>query len=174
MDWETIGGLVNQVTGKKNEGDEEGAENNQAENSGGGLLGLVSSALGGGNKQQLIGQLLGNLTSIGSDQRAGVVGSLLSGLGASGVNVQSLLNQLGINPEVADNPEAASHEDLEKLAAHVQENAGSEETAEASTADATADDAVNADATTDDSAQASATDEADSTESAEPDHSDDK
>ncbi len=90
MGWQDlVGGLVEQVTGNKN--DEE------AKGEGGGLLGMAGSLLGslGGDKQQMLGQLMGKL-------------------GESGVDVNSLLEKLGINPD------EASDEDLEKLASHVQ------------------------------------------------------
>ena len=90
MSWQDmVGGLVNQVTGNKDE-----------EKEGGGLLGMAGSLLGalGGDKQQVLGQLMGKLS-------------------ASGVDVNALLEKLGINPD------EASDEDLERLASHVQENA---------------------------------------------------
>src|SRR5437868_9120163 len=104
-----IGGLLNQTEGN--------AENQEGQNSSEGAnpLGGILASLGG---QNILSQVLGSLASGDSGQRAGLVSLLLSGLSSSGVDIQSLLGQLGINPEVADNPEAASHEDLTKLATH--------------------------------------------------------
>ena len=67
--------------------------NKEGEGEGGGLLGSLLGSLGG-DKQQLFGQLKDKL-------------------GESGVDVNSLLEKLGINPD------EATDEDLEKLASHV-------------------------------------------------------
>lgn len=111
-----LGGLLNQTEGNTGNQSEEGQSSGEGANP----LGSILSSLGGGG---LLSQVLGSVASGDSGQRAGVVGSLLSGLSSSGVDVSSLLQQLGINPEVANNPEAASHEDLTKLATHAHENA---------------------------------------------------
>lgn len=115
MDWQKLAGdVLSQVTGNK-QGEEGGA--NQ-------LLSLAQSALaayqGQGDKTQLLGQLIG---TIGGD------------------NVKQILSQLGIDPAVAENPESASEEDLQKIADHIgqggdaTENPDSEEAA-ADTSDA--------------------------------------
>ncbi len=129
MGWQDmVGGLVEQVTGKK-DGEEEKGE-------GGGLLGMAGSLLGslGGDKQQLLSQLTDKL-------------------GASGVDVNSLLEKLGINPD------EATDEDLEKLASHAQgdESEASEESSEAS--DFSADDSA---------VEAEAAEEVEATDDSEP------
>jgi hypothetical protein len=93
MGWQdTVGGLVDQVSGSK-----EG----EAEKTDGGLLGMAGSLMGslGGDKQQMLSQLTDKL-------------------GASGVDVNSLLEKLGINPD------EATDEDFEKLAAQAQGDEG--------------------------------------------------
>lgn len=93
MGWQdTVGGLVDQVSGKKD---------GEAEKADGGLLGMAGSLMGslGGDKQQMLSQLTDKL-------------------GASGVDVNSLLEKLGINAD------EATDEDLEKLASQAQANEG--------------------------------------------------
>ncbi len=54
------------------------------------------------------------------DQRGNLVQSLLGGLGGSGMNIGSLLGQLGINQGVANDPQSATPDEVAKLAAHTQ------------------------------------------------------
>lgn len=122
MDWQKLAGdVLSQVTGNK-QGEEGGA--NQ-------LLSLAQNALaafqGQGDKTQLLGQLIG---TIGGD------------------NVKQILSQLGIDPAVAENPESASEEDLQKIADHIGQGA-TEETD--STAEAQSDDTASSESTTDSS-----------------------
>ena len=108
MGWQDmVGGLVNQVTGNK-----ENEEGENKEGGLGGLLGMAGSLLG--DKQAALGQVMGKL-------------------GASGVDVNSLLEKLGINPD------DASDEDLEKLASHVQENEGAEASSDFAAAETVSD-----------------------------------
>ena len=83
------------------------------------------------NLQNLIGELSSSQVSetvsslaseLDSGQRGALVGSMLSGLGSAGVDVQSLLSRLGVSPQVADNPERATPEEAASLAAHAHEN----------------------------------------------------
>lgn len=70
-----------------------------------------------------VSETVSNLASeLDSGQRGGLVGSMLSGLSSYGVDVQSVLSKLGINPQVADNPEQATPEEAAALAAHAHEN----------------------------------------------------
>ena len=83
------------------------------------------------NLQNLIGELSSSQVSetvsnlageLDSGQRGALVGSMLSGLGSAGVDLQSLLSRLGVSPQVADNPEHATPEEAAALAAHAHEN----------------------------------------------------
>ena len=49
-----------------------------------------------------------------------MVQTLLGGLGGSGMNIGSLLGQLGINQGVANNPQSATPDEVAKLATHTQ------------------------------------------------------
>lgn len=117
-----IGSLVHSASGNQEavEKDEAQAENSTAS---GGLLGSVLgtafSSLGGSQ----VAEKLNSVTSFLSPElKADLVGSALTKIGVSGVEVKALLSQLGINPAVADNPEEATPEELARLAEHLQEN----------------------------------------------------
>src|SRR5215472_10484152 len=70
-----------------------------------------------------VSETVSNLASeLDSGQRGTLVGSMLSGLSSAGVDVQSLLGRLGVNPQVADNPEQATPDEAAALAAHAHEN----------------------------------------------------
>ena len=78
----------------------------------------IGSALGGldtGEVQQRVANSAGQMSP---EQRGGMVQSLLGGLGSSGMNIGGLLSQLGINQNVASNPQSATPDELGTLAAH--------------------------------------------------------
>jgi hypothetical protein len=54
-------------------------------------------------------------------QRGSLLEQLLAGLGGGG-SVGSILNQIGVSPSVAQNPQAASPQDVGKVAAYTKEN----------------------------------------------------
>src|SRR5262249_30344989 len=82
-------------------------------------LGAMLSALG----TEKIGELLNrSAQELDPAQRGQLVGSLLNGLSTAGIDVPSLLGQLGINPALADNPEQASPAEIAALAAHTHQN----------------------------------------------------
>lgn len=83
----------------------------------GNVIGPALASLGAGQLQQGVAN---SAAQMSPDQRGGLVGSLLGGLGSSGMNVGSLLGQLGINPAVASNPQSATPQETATLAAHAQ------------------------------------------------------
>ena len=83
----------------------------------GNIIGPALAGLGAGQFQQGI---TNSAAQMSPDQRGGLVGSLLGGLGSSGMNVGSLLSQLGVNQAVAANPQSATPEETAKIAAHAQ------------------------------------------------------
>jgi hypothetical protein len=87
-----VGELIDKVTGKENAQD--------TQQTGG--LSAVLPSLSSSQVSETVSNLAGELDS---GQRGALVGSMLSGLGAAGVDVQSLLSRLGVSPQVADNPE---------------------------------------------------------------------
>ena len=97
-------------------------EPNAQQNEQAGASSRISSALSSMGGTQVSNAVSGLASELSSGQRGNLVGSLLGSLGAAGVNVQSLLGRLGINPAVADNPEQASPEDAAAIAVHAHEN----------------------------------------------------
>ena len=85
----------------------------------GAVMGPALQALGAGQAQQGIAN---SAQQMSPDQRGGLMQQLMGGLGNSGVNVGSLLGQLGINQAVASNPQSATPDDVSALAAHAQAN----------------------------------------------------
>ncbi len=86
------------------------------------LAGAIGPALAGLGAGQLQQGVASSAAQMSPDQRGGLVGTLLGGLGSSGMNIGSLLGQLGINQAVATNPQSATPEETAKLAAHAQAN----------------------------------------------------
>lgn len=129
---EMIGGLVHSAMGHQEAVEKDGVQAESANASSGLLgsaLGTAFSSFGG---SQLAGKLDSVTGFLSPELKADLVGSALSKIGASGVEVKSLLGQLGINPAVADNPEAATPDELARLAEHLQEP---EDAPEAETSD---------------------------------------
>lgn len=76
----------------------------------------LGSVLGGMNSGEVQQRVANSANQMSPDQRGGVVQSLLGGLGSSGMNIGSLLSQLGINQNVATNPQSATPDEVAKLA----------------------------------------------------------
>ena len=85
----------------------------------GSVIGPALQALGAGQAQQGIAN---SAQQMNAEQRGGLMQQLMGGFGNSGVNVGSLLGQLGINQSVANNPQSATPEEVSALAAHAQAN----------------------------------------------------
>ena len=78
----------------------------------------IGSALGGLNSGEVQQRVTNSANQMTPDQRGGVVGSLLGGLGSSGLNIGSVISQLGVNPNVASNPQSATPDEVGAIAAH--------------------------------------------------------
>ncbi len=127
-----LGGFVHSATGNQEAVEKDGAQAESANASGGllgSVLGTAFSSLGG---SQLAGKLDSVTGFLSPELKANLVGSALNKIGVSSVEVKSVLGQLGINPAVADNPEAATPDELARLAEHLQEH---EDAPEAETSD---------------------------------------
>lgn len=83
----------------------------------GSAIGPALAGLGSGEIQQRVSN---SAAQMSPGQIGGLVQSLLGGLGASGMNIGSVLGQLGIDPSVASNPQSATPDEVAKLAAHAQ------------------------------------------------------
>ena len=85
----------------------------------GASIGPALQSLGLGQAQQGIAN---SAQQMSPAQRGGLMQQLLGGFGNSGVNVGSLLSQLGINQSVANNPQSATPDEVATLASHAQAN----------------------------------------------------
>ncbi len=83
----------------------------------GSAIGPALAGLESGDLQQRVGN---SAAQMSPDQRGNLVQTLLGGLGSSGMNIGSLLGQLGVNQGVANNPQSATPDEVAKLAAHTQ------------------------------------------------------
>ena len=78
----------------------------------------IGSALGGLTTGDVQQRVANSANQMSPQQRGGVVESLLGGLGSSGMNIGGLLSQLGVNQNVAANPQSATPDEVAALAAH--------------------------------------------------------
>ncbi|MBV9656649.1 MAG: hypothetical protein JO295_00940 [Verrucomicrobia bacterium] len=85
----------------------------------------VGPALSNLGTSQVLQQILNSAQQMDPQQRGGLMQSLLNGLSSGGMggNLSGLLSQLGVRPEVAQNPSAATPEEVAQVAAHAHENA---------------------------------------------------
>lgn len=81
----------------------------------GAAIGPVLAGLSNGEVQQ---RVLNSAQQMSPDQRGGITQALLGALGGGmgGANLGGLLNQLGISPSVASNPQSASPDEIARLA----------------------------------------------------------
>ncbi|MBI3425921.1 MAG: hypothetical protein HY011_23575 [Acidobacteria bacterium] len=126
MGWQdTLGGLVNQVTSKQQASETTSTEAAAGTETGtesgllGSVLGAAVTSLGGAPLAERLNQATSFLAP---EQKRELVGGLLGRLGVSGAGAQALLQQLGINPAVADDPHDATPEELARLAQHAADN----------------------------------------------------
>ena len=121
-----IGGLINQYTGGSGASNTEEAQNHYDQVAGivpKDVLGsVIGPALSSMATAEVAEKVLSSASAMSSEQRGGLVQSLVSGFASSGTDVSSLLGQLGLSQSIADNPETATAEDVSKLAAHAHAN----------------------------------------------------
>jgi hypothetical protein len=60
-------------------------------------------------------------TEMTPQQRGGFLETLLGGLGAQSGGLRSILEQIGVSPQVADDPQQASPEDVGRVAAYAKQ-----------------------------------------------------
>ena len=127
MGWQDmLGGVMNQFTGSATApGQDAHAQFEQLSSIvPANLLGSsIGPALGSMATQEVAQHLLSSASAMTPEQRGGLFSTLLSGFTSQGTDATSLLSQLGVNPETATNPEAATPEDVAALAAHAHQNA---------------------------------------------------
>lgn len=85
------------------------------------LASIIGPALGTLGTDQVEERVKNSATEMTPQQRGGFLGTLLGGLGgASGIG--GLLSQIGVSPSVAQNPQAATPEEVGKVAAYAHQN----------------------------------------------------
>ena len=114
-----VGGLVHSATENQKAVEKDGAETANASAGLGSVLETAFFSLVG---SQLAGKLDSVTGFLSPELKANLVGSALNKIAVSGVEMKSLLGQLGINPAVIDNPETATPEELARLSEHLQGN----------------------------------------------------
>jgi hypothetical protein len=121
-----IGGLISKYAGGLGASSQEEAQNHYDQVAGvvpkdvlGSVIGPALSSLA---TSEVAEKVLGSANAMNSEQRGGLVQSLINGFASSGTDVSSVLGQLGISQSIADNPETATAEEVSKLAAHAHAN----------------------------------------------------
>ena len=82
----------------------------------------IGSALGNMGDQDVQQRVTSSANQMSPQQKGGLVGTLLGALGSSGGNIGSILTNLGIDPNVANNPQTATPDEVGKIAAHAKAN----------------------------------------------------
>lgn len=85
------------------------------------LASTIGPALGSLATPEVEEKVARSAASMSPEQRAGFLSDLLSGLGA-GAGLQALLNQIGVSPSVAQNPQNATPQDVAKVAGYTKDN----------------------------------------------------
>ena len=84
------------------------------------LASVIGPALASLGAPQVRERIQNSASEMSSQQRSDFMQTLLNGLKGSGIDLGSLLPQLGVNPAVADRPQEASAQDVAVVAAHAQ------------------------------------------------------
>jgi hypothetical protein len=85
------------------------------------LASIIGPAVGSLPAEQVETRVRNSATEMTPGQRGNFLETLLSGLGTSGPGLASILEQIGVSPRVADNPQQASPEEVGKVAAYAKE-----------------------------------------------------
>ena len=84
------------------------------------LASVIGPAVGSLPQDQIETRVRNSATEMTPQQRGGFLETLLAGLGQSG-GLQSVLDRIGVSPQVAENPEAATPEEVGKVAAYAKQ-----------------------------------------------------
>lgn len=119
-----LGGLLNQYAGG-GATDRQQARNDFDQVAGavpkdllGSMIGPALGSLGGDQVQERVRNAASEMTP---QERGGLLGTLLGGLKASGIDLGSFLGGIGVNAGVADRPEEATPDDIAKVATRTKE-----------------------------------------------------
>ena len=86
------------------------------------LASTIGPALGSLESGQLLEQIRKSTAAMSPEQRGTLLNTLLNGLASSGLDLGPLLGQAGVPAAVEQNPQAATPEDVAKVAAYAQQN----------------------------------------------------
>ena len=84
------------------------------------LASVIGPALGSLPPEQVETRVRNSATEMTPQQRGGFLETLLGGLGAGG-GLRSVLDQIGVSPQVADDPQQATPEEVGKVAAYAKQ-----------------------------------------------------
>ena len=85
------------------------------------LASVIGPALGSLPPEQIETRVRNSATEMTPQQRGGFLETLLGGLGAQSGGLRSVLEQIGVSPQVAENPQQATPEDVGKVAAYAKQ-----------------------------------------------------
>jgi len=85
------------------------------------LRGEIGPALGSLDQGEVEDRIRRSATEMSPEQRGGMLSGLLGGLAGAG-GLRDVLGRIGVDPSVASNPQAASPQDVAKVAAYAKDN----------------------------------------------------
>jgi hypothetical protein len=87
------------------------------------LASVIGPAVGSLPSDQIETRVRNSATEMTPQQRGGFLETLLGGLGGaqSGGGLTSILDRIGVSPQVAQNPQAATPEEVGKIAAYAKQ-----------------------------------------------------
>lgn len=85
------------------------------------LASVIGPAVGSLPSDQIETRVRNSATEMTPQQRSGFLETLLAGLGSQSGGLQSVLDRIGVSPQVAENPQAATPEEVGKVAAYVKQ-----------------------------------------------------
>jgi hypothetical protein len=84
------------------------------------LRGTIGPAIGGLDGVQVEDRIRRSASQMTPEQRGGMLSQLLGGLAGAG-GLRDILGRIGVDPSVASNPQAASAQDVAKVAAYAKD-----------------------------------------------------
>jgi hypothetical protein len=84
------------------------------------LRGTIGPAIGGLEGEQVEDRIRRSASRMTPEQRGGMLSQLLGGLAGAG-GLREVLGRIGVDPSVASNPQAASPQDVAKVAAYAKD-----------------------------------------------------
>lgn len=85
------------------------------------LASVIGPAVGSLPSDQIETRVRNSATEMTPEQRGGFLETLLGGLGAQSGGLRSVLDRIGVSPQVAEDPQAATPEEVGKVAAYAKQ-----------------------------------------------------